>query len=111
MRNPHPIEASPEQLSELHLSAARTSEVEDRWEIKAEILTGIVPAVAFGVRAKGETEYKYLGTADAPPFRVFPPREAIPNAVELEFKAIGRDLFGKEVRADFDWHRPVPRVH
>jgi glycosidase len=111
LRNPHPIEASPEQLSELHLSAARTSELEARWEIKAEILTGIVPAVAFGVRAKGETEYKYLGTADAPPFRVFPPREVIPNAVELEFKAIGRDLFGKEVTADFDWHRPVPRAH
>jgi glycosidase len=111
LRNPHPIEASLEQLSELHLSAARTSELEDRWEIKAEILTGTVPAVAFGVRAKGETQYKYLGTADAPPFRVFPAREIIPNAVELEFKAIGRDLFGKEVSADFDWHRPAPRVH
>jgi glycosidase len=111
LRNPHPIESGSEQMGELHLTAARTSELEDRWEIKAEITSGVVPSVAFGVRAKGETEYKFLGTADTPPFRVFPAREIIPNAAELEFKAIGRDLFGKEVTADFDWHRPVPRGH
>jgi glycosidase len=107
LRNPHPIEAGPEQLGGLQLTAARTSELEDRWEIKAEVISGVLPSVAFGVRAKGETEYKFLGTADTPPFRIFPPREIVPNAAELEFRAIGRDLFGKEVTADFDWHRPV----
>jgi len=111
LRNPHPIEAGPEQLGEIQLTAARTSELEDRWEIKAEIISGMLPSVAFGVREKGETQYKFLGTADAPPFRVFPPRETVPNAAELEFRAIGRDLFGKEVIADFDWHRPVLKRH
>jgi hypothetical protein len=111
LRNPHPIEPGSEQLGELRLTAARTSELEDRWEVKAEVTSGMVPSVAFGVRAKGETAYKFLGTADGPPFRVFPPREIIPNAAELEFRAIERDLFGKEVTAAFDWHRPVPRGH
>jgi len=111
LRNPHPIEPGTEQLGELRLTAVRTSELEDRWEVKAEVASGVVPSVAFGVRAKGEAAYKFLGTADGPPFRVFPPREIIPNAAELEFRAIARDLFGKEVKADFDWHRPVPRGH
>ena len=111
LRNPHPIEPGSEQMGELHLTAARTSELEDRWEVKAEITSGVAPSVAFAVRAKGEQEYKFLGTADTPPFRVFPAREIIPNAAELEFRAIGRDLFGKEVTADFSWHRPVPRGH
>ena len=111
LRNPHPIEPGSEQLGELRLTAVRTSELEDRWEVKAEVAAGVVPSVAFGVRAKGETAYKFLGTADGPPFRVFPPREIIPNAAELEFRAIGRDLFGKEVTTDFDWHRPFVRGH
>jgi alpha-amylase len=111
LHNAHPIEPGSEQLSALELTAARTSELEDRWEIKAEIASGVLPSIAFGVRAKGETEYKFLGTADSPPFRVFPPREIVPNAPELEFKAIGRDLFGKEITADFDWHRPVLKRH
>jgi hypothetical protein len=63
--------------------------------------------VAFAVRAKGETEYKFLGTADTRPFAVYPPRAVIPNAPDLEFRATARDLFGKEVSADFSWHRRV----
>jgi hypothetical protein len=111
LRNPHPIESGSEQMGDLHLTAARTSELEGHWEIKAEITSGVVPSVAFGVRAKGDTGYKFLGTEDAPPFRVFPVREIVPNAAELEFRAIAKDLFGKEVTADFTWHRPAPRGH
>ena len=83
----------------------RHSEVEERWEIKAEPTTDRVISVAFGVRAKGEADYKFLGTADSPPYRVLPTWDAVPNAPELEFKAVARDLFGAETSADFEWQR------
>jgi len=61
--------------------------------------------VAFGVRAKGESNYKFLGTADAPPYRVLPTWDAVPKVPDLEFKAIARDLFGAETTGEFEWHR------
>ena len=81
----------------------------DRWEIKAELAPDQVASVAFGVRARGDGDYKFLGTADSPPYRIFPAREAIPNAPALEFKAIARDLFGGEATAEFAWQRRVPK--
>jgi alpha-amylase len=109
LRNPQPIEAGTEQPGELHLEVNRNSEVEERWEIKAESAAERVMSVAFGVRVKGETNYKFLGTADSPPYRVFPTWDAVPNASELEFKAVARDLFGQELAAEFDWQRRVPK--
>ena len=109
LRNQQSIEAGTEQPGELHLEANRNSEVEERWEIKAEPTAERVMSVAFGVRAKGETNYRFLGTADSPPYRVFPTWDAVPNASELEFKAVARDLFGQELTAEFDWQRRVPK--
>jgi glycosidase len=105
VRNPQPIEAGTTQAGELHLEANRHSEVEERWEIKAQPTTERVISVSFGVRAKGEAEYKFLGTADSPPYRVFPTWDAVPNAAELEFKAVAHDLFGQEITAEFTWQR------
>lgn len=68
-----------------------------------------IVSVAFGVRAQGENDYNFLGTADSAPYRVFPARGVIANAPELEFKAIARDLFGKELKAEFEWHRRILR--
>jgi glycosidase len=109
LRNPQPIEAGTEKLGELHLEANRNSEIEERWEIKAEPTSERVISVAFGVRAKGETSYQFLGTADSPPYRVFPTWDEVPNTGELEFRAVARDLFGQELTADFEWHRRVQK--
>jgi glycosidase len=109
LRNPQPIEAGTEQPGELHLEVNRHSEVEERWEISAVPTKEGVISVAFGVRAKGETDYKFLGTADSPPYRVFPTWDAVPKAPELEFKAVARDLFGQEQTVEFDWQRRVPK--
>ena len=109
LRNPQPIEAGTEQVGELHLAANRNSEIDERWEIKAEPSSERVISVAFGVRAKGETAYKFLGTADSPPYRVFPTWDEVPNTRELEFRAVARDLFGQELTADFEWHSGLPK--
>jgi hypothetical protein len=109
LRNPRPIEEGAQQFSELRLEANRSSEIDDRWEIRADLAPDQVASIAFGVRAKGENDYKFLGTADSPPYRVFPTRDAIPNAPALEFKAIARDLFGRESTAEFEWQRRVPK--
>jgi glycosidase len=105
LRNPQPIEAGSEPLGELHLEANRNSDIDERWEIKAESTSDKVMSVAFGVRAKGETNYKFLGTADSPPYRVLPTWDEVPTAPDLEFRAVAHDLFGAETTADFDWHR------
>jgi hypothetical protein len=107
--NAGPIDSGAEQLSELHLEATRNSDLEDHWKVKAELVPDQIVSVAFGVRAKGENDYKFLGAADSAPYRVFPTRDVIPNAPELEFKAIAHDLFGKELTAEFEWHRRIPR--
>jgi glycosidase len=109
LRNAHPISASAEPPGEFRLTASRTSEIDDRWEIRAEMAQDQVASIAFGVRAKGAHDYKFLGTADAPPYRVFPTRETIPSAPELEFKAIARDLFNRESAAHFEWKRRAPK--
>ena len=109
LRNPQPIEAGREQPGELHLEANRNSEIDERWEIKAEPSSERVISLAFGVRAKGEAAYKFLGTADSPPYRVFPTWDEVPNAHELEFRAVARDLFGQELTADFEWHSGLPK--
>jgi glycosidase len=110
LRNPQPIEPGTEQPGGLRLEANRNSEVDERWEVKAEASSEKVMSVAFGVRTKGETNYKFLGTADSPPYRIFPTWDAVPNnASELEFKAVARDLFGQELTAEFDWQRRVPK--
>ena len=60
--------------------------------------------------AKGTADYKFLGTADSPPYRIFPTRDVIPSAPELEFKAIARDLFNREsIAAQFEWKRRTPK--
>jgi hypothetical protein len=83
----------------------RTSEIDERWELKAELASDKVISVAFSVRVKGETDYKFLGTADSPPYRILPTWEEVPDAPDLEFKAVARDLFGAETSADFEWQR------
>ena len=104
LRNPHPIEPGTGQLGELHFEVSRNGEIDDRWEIKADSTLDKVISVAFGVRVKGETDYKFLGTADSPPYRVLPTWDEVPNAPDLEFKAVARDLFGAETTANFEWH-------
>jgi glycosidase len=110
LRNPQPIEEGTGPRVELHFEANRNGEIDERWEIKAEPTLDKVISVAFGVRVKGETNYKFLGTADSPPYRVFPTWDEVPNGPDLEFKAIARDLFGAETSADFEWHRRKSRV-
>ena len=61
------------------------------------------------MRAKGSADYKFLGTADSPPYQIFPTRDEIPAASELEFKAIARDLFDRESFAEVEWKRRVPK--
>jgi glycosidase len=109
LRSPRPIEPVSQPLSEVRLVASRSSEIDDRWEIRVELGSDQIASVAFGVRAKGEPDYKFLGTADSPPYRVFPARDAVPNAPALEFKAVVRDLFGQESTAEFEWQRRVPK--
>jgi glycosidase len=105
LRNPQPIEAGNEPPAELRLKADHGSEIDGRWDIKAESTTDKVMSVAFGVRAKGETNYKFLGTADSPPYRVLPTWEEVPMAPDLEFKAVTRDLFGVETSATCAWSK------
>jgi alpha-amylase len=105
LRNPQPIEAGTTPLGELHCAANRTCEIDERWEIRAESTSDKVISVAFGVRIKGETNYKFLGTADSPPYRVLPTWDEVPKEPDLEFKAVARDLFGAETTANFEWHR------
>jgi glycosidase len=105
LRNPQPIEAGTEPLGELHLEVNRNCEIDERWEIKAESKSDKVLSIAFGVRVKGEANYKFLGTADSPPYRVLPTWDEVPQAPDLEFEAVARDLFGTETKADFEWHR------
>lgn len=109
LRNPRPIDTGATRPGQLHLEATRNSQLEDHWEIKAELAPDQIASVAFGVRAKGENDYTFLGTADSAPYRVFPARDVIPDAPELEFKAIARDLSGKELTAGFEWYRRVLR--
>jgi hypothetical protein len=105
LRNSEPIAPAQGSMGELHLVAARTCEIDGRWEIKAESTTDQVMAVAFGVRKKGESDFKFLGTADSPPYRVLPTWEETPDSPDLEFEAVARDLFGREVTAVSAWHR------
>jgi glycosidase len=105
LRNPQPIEAGTEPLGEMQFKVNRTSEIDERWELKAESISDKVMSVAFGVRVKGETNYRFLGTADSPPYRVLPTWDEVPDAPDLEFKAVARDLFGAETSADFEWQR------
>jgi hypothetical protein len=57
---------------------------------------------------KGDTNYKFLGTADSPPYRIFPTWDEVPQAPDLEFEAVARDLSGRETTAECAWHRPAP---
>jgi glycosidase len=105
LRNPQPIEAGTEPLGELQFKVSRNSGIDERWELKVESSSDKVMSVAFGVRVKGETDYKFLGTADAPPYRVLPTWDEVPDAPDLEFKAVACDLFGAETSTDFEWQR------
>ena len=105
LRNLNPIEGT-HSMGELRLEANRTSEIDERWEIKAEETADEIVSIAFGVRIKGETNYKFLGTADSPPYRIFPTWDEVPQAPDLEFEAVARDLSGQETTAECAWHRP-----
>jgi glycosidase len=109
LRNSQPLEPGPEAPPQLKLAVNRTSEIDDRWQIQADPGKDQVVSIAFGVRAKGSTDYQFLGTADSPPYQIFPTRGAIPSAPELEFKAIARDLFERESSAEMEWKRRVPK--
>ncbi len=104
LRNSDPID-NVEPKGDLRIEANRSSEIDERWEIKAEEPADTIVSVAFGVRVKGESEYKFLGTADSPPYRVFPTWDEVPKAPELEFKAVARDLYGRETSAQCEWRR------
>jgi hypothetical protein len=107
LRNPQSIESSGKPLESLSLKAMDSDEIDDRWEIRAETIDPRPLSVSFGVRVAGETEYRFLGTADSPPYHIFPTRDEVPKAATLEFKAIARDLFGIETTAEFKWERAV----
>jgi glycosidase len=108
LRNLNPIEGTP-SMGELRLEANRTSEIDERWEIKAEETADEIVSIAFGVRIKGETNYRLLGTADSAPYRIFPTWDEVPNAPDLEFEAVSQDLSGHETTAECAWHRPGGR--
>jgi glycosidase len=111
LRNPQSIESSGKPLESLSLKAMESDEIDDRWEIRAETADPRPLSVSFGVRIAGETEYRLLGTAESPPYRIFPTRDEVPKAARLEFKVIARDLFGIEATAEFKWERAVrPRA-
>jgi glycosidase len=109
LRNSRPIEPGSGPPPQLQVTVNRTSELDDRWQIQADPGTDQVVSIAFGVRTKGSTDYEFLGTADSPPYRIFPTRNAVPAAPELEFKAIARDLFDRESSAEVEWKRRVPK--
>jgi hypothetical protein len=109
LRNSRPIEPGAGATPQLQLTVNRTSEIDDRWRIEANPGKDEVVSIAFGVRAKGTADYQFLGTADSPPYQIFPTRDAIPAASELEFKAIARDLFERESSAEVEWKRRVPK--
>jgi glycosidase len=109
LRNSRPIAPRSGAAPQLQVTVNRTSEIDDRWQIQADPGKDQVVLIAFGVRAKGSADYQFLGTADSPPYQIFPTREAIPSAFELEFKAIARDLFDRESSAEVEWKRRVPK--
>ena len=109
LQNMNPIQTNSKSSGDLQLTASRSGSIDDRWEISADAPVDQVPSIAFGVRAKGTADYKFLGTADSPPYRIFPTRDVIPSAPELEFKAIARDLFNRESIAQFEWKRRSPK--
>jgi glycosidase len=109
LRNSRPIEPPSGAPPQLQLTVNRTSEIDDRWQVQADPGKDQVVSVAFGVRVKGSADYQFLGTADSPPYRIFPTRAAVPSASELEFKAIARDLFDRESSAEVEWKRRVPK--
>ena len=109
LRNSRPIAPRSEAAPQLQVTVNRTSEIDDRWQIQADPGKEQVVSIAFGVRAKGSADYQFLGTADSPPYQIFPTRDAIPSASELEFKAIARDLFDRESSAEVEWKRRVPK--
>jgi glycosidase len=108
LRNRHPLQPGPSP-ADLRLTVNRTGEIDDRWHIQADVESNDIPAIAFGVRVKGSADYQFLGTADSPPYQIFPTRGAIPSASELEFKAIARDLFDRESSTELEWKRRVPK--
>ena len=109
LRNSRPLAPRSEAAPQLQVTVNRTSEIDDRWQIQADPGKDQVVSIAFGVRAKGSADYQFLGTADSPPYQIFPTRDAIPAASELEFKAIARDLFDRESSAEVEWKRRVPK--
>jgi hypothetical protein len=109
LRNLDPIRESDHQPGTLRLEANRNSELDGRWEVKATLAPDQVATVAFSVQAKGENYYEHICTAESPPYRMFPTSHAFPNAQALDFKAVARDLFGKESEAKFEWQRRVPK--
>jgi alpha-amylase len=109
LRNPQPLQSSEKTLDPLILSAARGSDLDGRWELKVETNEARPLSVAFGVRAKEETDFRWLGSDDAPPYRLYPTWDELPTATELEFKVIARDLFGHETAAEVTWKRRQPR--
>jgi glycosidase len=98
-----------EPLASIDLKVTRQGEVDGRWELTADTAEDRPLQVAFAVRAKGEPTFWYLGTCDAPPYRVLPIREAMPAADELEFRCEARDLDGSSGVAAAAWQRPKPR--
>jgi glycosidase len=107
LRSPQPIDPANNPIGDLQLEVDPTGEIDGRWELRATISS--IVSVAFGVRAKGESEYTYLGTADTMPYRIFPIKEGMPRASGLEFKAIARDLFGNERSTEVTWQARRPR--
>ncbi len=106
LQNSQPLRPPEKAIQPLTLVVNRRSEIDGRWELKVETDEKRPLSVAFGVRPKGGVDYRWLGTADAPPYRVFPAwDETPPAAAELEFKVIARDLFRGETTAESTWKR------
>ncbi len=106
LQNSQPLRPPEKPIQPMTLVVSHGSEIDGRWELKVETNEERPLSVAFGVRLKGESDYRWLGTADSPPYRVFPTRDETPAAAGLEFKVIARDLFGSETTAEATWKRP-----
>ncbi len=96
-------------IAPVSLTVSRQSEVEERWGLVLETTETRTLQVAFGMRRPGEENYRYLGTSDAPPYRLFPARDELPDGDALEFRAEVRDRFGGRATADATWRKPVRR--
>ncbi|MGO0577762.1 alpha-amylase family glycosyl hydrolase [Ornithinimicrobium panacihumi] len=87
----------PEVEDVLDITLAAPSQLQGRAQVMAEVGGGEGPAplgeVTFLARAAGEEDWTHLGTDDAPPYRVYPVADMLPEG-QLELMAVLRPWRG-----------------